>query len=157
MNKLLATTALLASVVVAAGSAHAASSSSSGQIKLTGSMPLICGVSVDTKNTTIDIQNGANKQVVAEITETCNDYQGYTISFTSANNGAMVQSDGGQSVDYTVNYDTASNASLKNALQLDRSTAAYGDKHDLAVTMPASNDRAAGTYSDTVTVQIAAR
>lgn len=158
MKKFLATTALAGLAVLAAGQAFAAPAGSpEGEIYLSGTMPAICEIEIDTRDTKLDMIDGARKQVVAEITETCNDHEGYTISFTSSNAGKVVNAASGQSVDYTVNYDTASNASLANALLLTRAKEGYGVDHELVVDMSGSKNRVAGLYADTITVEIAAK
>lgn len=159
MKTFVSATAFAAFIAVTAGSAMAESShnSSTGDVRLTGTMPAICEVDVDSKNTAIDMQEGAKKQVVAEITETCNDHEGYTISFTSENAGKIVHGESGQSVGYTVSYDSANNSTLDKTLVVNRAKEGYGVEHDLLVDMTGSNDRVAGTYRDTITVQIAAK
>jgi spore coat protein U-like protein len=158
MKTFVSATAFAAFVAIAAGSAMADSSkSSTGDVRLTGTMPAICEIDVDTKNTAIDMQEGAKKQVVAEITETCNDHEGYTISFTSENEGKIVHGESGQGIGYTVSYDSASNSALDKSLIVNRAKEGYGVEHDLIVDMSGSNDRVAGTYRDTITIQIAAK
>ena len=164
MKKILSTTALVGTLfVLAAGSGMASpgngggNDDASGDIRLTGTMPAICEIDIDTKNTSLDMKDGAKKQVVAEITETCNDHEGYTISFTSANAGKVVHGDTGQGVAYSVSYDTSNNSSLANAMVLTRAKEGYGVDHDLVVDMSGSSNRVAGTYRDTITVEIAAK
>lgn len=156
MKKFLSTTAIVGTLfVVAAGSAMAASNS--GEIKLNGTMGAICVVDVDAKNTDIDMKEGAKKQVVAEIKETCNDHEGYTITFTSANAGVILHRDSGQSVPYTVSYDSSNASSLAKPLDVVRDKEGYEVEHNLIVDMSGSANRVAGSYGDTITVQIAAK
>ena len=156
MKKFLSTTAIVGTLfAIAAGSAMA--DASSGDIKLNGTMGAICVVDVDAKNTDIDMKDGAKKQVVAEIKETCNDHEGYTITFTSANEGVILHRDSGQSVPYTVSYDSSEAASLAKPLDIVRAKEGYGVEHNLVVDMSGSANRVAGSYGDTITVQIAAK
>lgn len=158
MKKFLSTTAIASILFGFAGAAIADSShDASGEVRLTGTMPAICEINIDTKNTSLDMRGGAKKQVVAEITETCNDHEGYTISFTSANAGKVVHGDSGQSVAYTVSYDSSNNSSLANAMVLNRAKEGYGVDHDLVVDMSGSSNRVAGIYRDTITIEIAAK
>lgn len=156
MKKLVSTTALVGTLfAIAAGSAMA--ESNTGEIQLNGKMGAICAIDIDTKNTNIDMQEGAKNQVVAKITETCNDHEGYVVTFSSANEGEIVHRESGQSVAYTVSYDSSDKSSLTKPLDVARAKEGYGVEHDLVVDMSGSANRVAGAYGDTITVQIAAK
>ena len=92
-----------------------------------------------------------------DVVETCNSGSGYNITLSSANAGSLKSSGGGTpSVGYTVSYDGQS-GSLGSSLQVARSSAQFGKNAALAISIPANSQAVAGSYSDTVTITIAAK
>ncbi len=154
---------LLASVVavgfaLTAGPSHAATSDT---ILLSSTVGQDCSITVANKDGVLDIVAGTTDKKVADITETCNETAGYTITISSANAGNLEGSGAlagnpGASVDYTVSYDSASAADLATDATLARGGAVFGSENGLFVTVGGSSTRLAGSYEDTITVSIAA-
>lgn len=109
-------------------------------------------------NTTLNITGGEVSKLVANSLETCNNLTGYKINLKSANAGelrnAVVPSlkttytltYGGQTVTPTTNYQEVKNVTVLNAPAIATSA--------INATVAAYPAAMAGTYSDTVTVQI---
>lgn len=145
LAQLLATTALLPA---------ARAQSTGGTLTLRGTMPLSCAISVQDNNVIWDLTAGDTAKTVGSVTENCNAGNGYTVSLVSANGGKLKS--GSNEIGYSVDYD--SNAgTLSSQLVVQRASAQFAKKSDLKVTVPASNQRVAGEYEDTITVTIAAR
>ena len=102
----------------------------------------------------LDLTKGANNIVVGKVTETCNDPDGYSITFTSQGGGKLTSN--GASVPYTASYDNVNQQSLGSQMRLSRNNAAFGVVKDLKVSVDSGSNRVAGSYSDTITVTIAA-
>ena len=152
MNRFFQIAAAAALVAFAGASAHAATS---GAVKLSGKVDAVCQVAVTDHSAALDLVKGETNAKVATIVEDCNDPQGFKISFASQNGGDL-KSDAGHTADYTVNYDSTQNRDLNGGMQLNRQEAQFSESHELTVNIPSSDTRTAGTYTDTITVTIAA-
>ena len=126
----------------------------SGSLVVRGEVQTLCTVAIQDMNARLDLTGGANNVTVGRVTETCNDPDGYTVTFSSQGGGKLVNGKAG--VGYTVSYDGASDRSLAGALVLNRKTAAFDEVRELKVSVPAGTDRVAGNYADVITVTIAA-
>lgn len=147
--------ALLLGGAVAVPSA-AFSAGASGTVELIGTVPVHCEVTIRNLDGTLDLVAGETAKPVAEIVETCNEPAGYTIAFGSGNGGDLVSQDGIR-VDYRIDYDTAANVDLAVDLALDRAEARFDFVRPLRVSVDPGGGRLAGTYSDIITVTVAAR
>ena len=145
--------ALIAALLVA-GSANAAGPTS-GQIIIRGTVGSICEIGVVDYGTNLDLVAGESNRAVGQVTETCNDADGYSVSFTSSEGGKMVGPLGAISA-YRVNYDTLSDTSLSADASIARPDPQWNVQHDLTVNVEGQNELPAGEYRDTVTVTIAA-
>lgn len=145
---LLGGAAAVPSAAVAAGA--------SGTVELIGTVPVHCEVTIRNLDGTLDLVAGETAKPVAEIVETCNEPAGYTIAFGSGNGGDLVSQDGIR-VDYRIDYDTAANVDLAVDLALDRAEARFDFVRPLRVSVDPGGGRLAGTYSDIITVTVAAR
>ena len=153
MNLKNASLSALVLALFAAGSAHAAGPTS-GQIIIRGTVGSICQIAVVDLGTNLDLVAGESNRAVGKVTETCNDADGYSVSFTSAKGGKMVGPLGAESA-YRVNYDTISNTSLSSAAALVRPDPQWNVQHELTVNVAGQSELPAGEYRDTVTVTIA--
>lgn len=137
-----------------------ANAATSADLTLTGTVAQDCSVSLDTASYTVDLVSGESDSTVATITEICNDADGYTISFSSANSGVLQNDDNaGEQKAYTISYGTGiSGQSLSQARSVSYSTYTAGNSVPLRMDLSAhgAGVLAAGTWSDTVTVSIAA-
>lgn len=147
--------ALLLGVAAAVPSA-AVAAGASGTVELIGTVPVRCEVTIRNLDGALDLVAGETAKPVAEIVETCNEPAGYTIGFASGNAGDLVSQDGIR-VDYRIDYDTAANVDLAVDLTLDRGEARFDFARPLRVSVDPAGGRLAGTYSDIITVTVAAR
>jgi spore coat protein U-like protein len=140
-------------VALIAGAAHAAGPTS-GQIIIRGTVGSICEIGVVDYGTNLDLVAGENNRAVGQVTETCNDADGYSVSFSSTEGGKMVGPLGAESA-YRVNYDTISDTSLASDAAIARPDPQWNVQHDLTVNVAGQDELPAGEYRDTVTVTIA--
>ena len=150
--KNLSLSALIAALLVA-GSAQAAGPTS-GQIIIRGTVGSICEIGVVDYGTNLDLVAGENNRAVGQVTETCNDADGYSVSFTSDEGGKMVGPLGAVSA-YRVNYDSIADHSLVSDALIARPDPQWNVQHDLTVNVEGQDQLPAGEYRDTVTVTIA--
>ena len=146
----LASAAALALLAATAG----AQANSSGTIKLQGTVAKVCTVSVVDAGAMLNLVSGENRKPVGTVVENCNSGQGYDVTLTSTHNGQLRS--GNDNIAYQVVYDEQSNA-LSSPWTLTRSNAQFGKQVNVMVTVPAKNNAIAGTYTDTITIQIAAK
>lgn len=122
-------------------------------IEISGTVAAQCYVSVTDLGASLDLVNGETSKNVASISETCNDPDGFTVSFSSAD--AKLNGPTGFDVDYTINYDTLAAQSLDSQKSVARSAPAWNSSNDLQVNLAGNSELAAGTYADTITISIA--
>lgn len=135
--------------------ANPASAAASGQIELRGSVGAVCEIIVTDLGVSLDLVNGESARVVGSVEETCNDPDGYTLSFASDNSGSM-NGPLNTEVDYSFNYDSISAASLASDQSLARPGPRFGLQNDVAVNIAGQSNLPAGQYRDTITITIAA-
>jgi len=139
--------------------AISAKAATSGKIELQGRVGENCTVAVTQlpKGTALDIVTGEKAAQVANVVESCNIGAGYKVSLTSANAGKLLNPlTGAQTVRFDVGYDNATGVIAQELVAL-RDTAQFGKQVPVTVSFPANPQAIAGTYSDTVTVTIAAK
>ncbi len=124
------------------------------QLRLEAVVPAHCVIEVTRHNVALDLAAGFDQARVATIAESCNSPSGYTLTFNSASEGALVR--GGDAVRYEAHYGAKAMA-LGEPVVLGRTGPAFGVRHDFAVSAPAVSGLPAGIYQDTVTITIAAR
>lgn len=130
-----------------------AQGSSQGSITLRGTVTTTCAVTLSTGNATLDLNAGATSIPVATVEERCNAANGYTVSLTSKNGGAL--SSGAATIAYTLQYGDSS--SSNGTLSAARDVTGIERQTVLSVSVPAGTQRQAGQYEDTVTIAIAAK
>ena len=152
-----ATAALIAAALTAATASGALAQNASGTVQLTGTVALSCTVAVTDLKQQLNLVSGESSKQVGTVVETCNSGNGYTVTLNSANGGSLKNTSGGNaSVSYTVSYD-GQNGGLNNGMQVSRSSAQFAKNVPLAVSIQGNNNAVAGSYSDTVTITIAAK
>ena len=119
MNLKNASLSALVAALLVAGSAQAAVGPTSGQIIIRDTVGSICEIGVVDYGTNLDLVAGESNRAVGQVTETCNDADGYSVSFTSSEGGKMVGPLGAVSA-YRVNYDTISDTSLSRDAPIGR-------------------------------------
>src|SRR6056297_339968 len=112
-------------------------------------------ISVVDLGTNLNLVDGEQAARVGEITETCNNPEGYSVSFKSDNGGFMTGPLDAQSF-YTINYDSIEDYSLESAGRLARELPRWNAAFDLTVNVTGDDELPAGGYKDLVTVEIAA-
>lgn len=154
MNKFAITTAIAA--VFAGSSAFAAvGGQTSGEIVIKGTVGDLCEIAVVDLGTNLNLVDGERAARVGEITETCNNPEGYTVSFSSENGGFMTGPLDAQSF-YRINYDAIEDYSLEDEGRIARDLPQWNAAYDLTVNVDGDDELPAGRYSDLVTVEIAA-
>ena len=154
MNKFALTTAIAA--LIAGSSAFAAvGGQTSGEIVIKGTVGHICEIAVVDLGTNLNLVDGEQAARVGEITETCNNPEGYEVSFSSDNGGFMSGPLDAQSF-YRVNYDSIADYSLEDEGSLVRDLPQWDAAYDLTVNVDGDSELPAGNYRDLVTVEIAA-
>lgn len=150
--------AALAGVLLLAISADSAMAQASGSVALRGTMETICFVEINQTSTdSIDLVKGTSNLSIGTVGEKCNRGNGFTVTISSANAGALVNA-GGNRAAYTVQYDNSGKKSLATPVVLTRTSAKKTvSTKSFKVTIPANPEAIAGTYADTITVAIAAR
>lgn len=135
--------------------AHFASAATAGQIELRGSVAGICDIVVTDLGVSLNLVDGEDSRVVGTVEETCNDPDGYTLSFESENAGSM-NGPLDTEVAYSFDYDSIAAASLSASQSLTRPGPRFGLQNDVAVSITGQSTLPAGLYSDTIVVSIAA-
>ena len=153
LKNLFAASALSAALLIA-GTAHAAGPTS-GQIIIRGTVGALCEIGVVDYGTNLDLVAGEANRAVGQVKETCNDPDGYSVSFTSAEGGKMVGPRGAASA-YRVNYDSIADHSLATDASIARPDPQWNAAYELTVNVEGQSELPAGEYRDTVTVTIAA-
>jgi spore coat protein U-like protein len=152
--------AVAVSVAVSAGmlfSAAAEGQSSSGTLRLNGTVAPSCTVAVTDLGQSLNLVAGETGKQVGTVVENCNAGGGYTLSVASAGQGSLTSSGAGTApVAFSLGYDGQSSA-LTSTLTLSRAGASFARAVPVTVNVPASAQRAAGSYSDTLTITIAAK
>ena len=133
--------------------AVSAQGSAQGTITLRATVTATCALTLSTGNATLDLNAGITSIPVATVEERCNAANGYTVSLTSKNGGAL--SSGSATIAYTLQYGDSS--SSNGSLAASRDVTGAGRQTVLSVSVPAGTQRQAGQYEDTVTIAIAAK
>ena len=147
----------MSALLVIAGAMLGLSAALAGEverIRLEAVVPVRCGIEVTRHSVTLDLAVGFDQVRVATIVESCNSPSGYTLTFNSAAEGALVR--GGVAVHYDAHYGAQALA-LGAPAVLGRTGPAFGVRHDFSLSAPAVSGLPSGTYQDTVTITIAAR
>jgi hypothetical protein len=154
LNKIAIATAIAAAF--AGSTAFAAvGGQTSGEIVIKGTVGDLCEISVVDLGTNLNLVDGERAARVGEITETCNNPEGYQVSFASNNGGFMQGPLDAQSF-YRINYDSISDYALEKDAELVRELPQWNAAYDLTVNVDGDSELPAGKYRDLVTVEIAA-
>ena len=136
----------------------------SADLTLTGTVEQDCGISLDASSYTVDLVNGEADSTVATVTESCNDADGFIVSFSSSNGGYLQNDDNAdQQKNYTISYGSGAGSIDQQSLSEDRSitystfTASNSVPLKMDLAEHGSGVLAAGTWSDVITVSIAAQ
>lgn len=147
--------ALAIAALLVAGTTQASVAPTSGQIVIRGTVGSICEIGVVDYGTNLDLVSGETARAVGAVTETCNDPNGYSVSFTSDMGGKMIGPRDAESA-YRINYDSIADYSLAADAAVERPDPQWGLRHELTVNVDGQDELPAGEYTDVVTVTIAA-
>lgn len=159
MNRSIVRAAAVSALLLAAGvtTGEASAQAASGTIRLGGSVAVNCTVAVTDLGVGLNLVGGESAKQVGTVVENCNSGTGYSITVASAGKGKMTSTGTGTvPVDFTIGYDGQSK-DLASDLVLTRAGAQFAKSVPVTVTIPANAQRIAGSYSDTLTVTIAAK
>jgi spore coat protein U-like protein len=146
-----------AATVALFGASDALAQAASGTLRLAGTVASSCTVAVTDLNQALNLVAGETAKQVGTVVENCNSGTGYTVSVASTGKGTMTSTGTGTvPVSFTLGYDGQSSALASN-LVLTRNGAQFAKSVPVTVTIPANAQRIAGSYSDTLTITIAAK
>ena len=142
-----------------------ANAASTGQVTITGNVPVACDLLVQQEanaNNIPDISIGHTNRHVATVTETCNSPDGYVVTITGANsgdhNGMFIDAISTDSHPFTIQYNNVSVA--PGSIVTDSTAPAFGLQKKVDITYPA-DATLAGTvvdsYEETLTFTMTAK
>jgi hypothetical protein len=147
--------ALLASV--------GAQAASSGTLLIQGTVSLVNDITItpNASATTLNITGGETNKLVASVSETSNNLNGYKIQMSSSNAGKLVHTtDNTKQTAYTISYGSGSAVSLTNTAQTVKTVSALSGlttvSSNVSANVTALPTAVAGTYQDTITIAIVA-
>ncbi len=134
----------------------------SGTINIGGTVATACTVTVNTAAAaaTLPLTTAGSQTVtVGSVVESCNTPNGYTISLTARSTLASSTTGASSAISYTASYNGGSSNALSGSGQgFTRNAPSFSTTAlPLAVTFTGNPNLVAATYSDTITVTIAAR
>lgn len=135
-----------------------AQAATSGTLYLEGVVAPVYSIVVTASgNTGLNITGGETAKTVGSVREVSNNPDGYKISASSQNGGLL--SSGRDSVSYSIQYDggSAVNLNSKKVVKTVSTLAAASDVNSaVKITFAGKATALAGTFSDTITFEIAA-
>lgn len=145
-------------------SVNTAQAASTGTLVISGTVALVNELVITangSNNTNLNITGGESAKLVANVAETSNNGLGYTVTLSSANGGQLrLASDATKKTNYQLSYNggsysqpSASAATVKTVSSLGALTT---NTSPVRVNVTAFANAPAGTYSDTITLTIAA-
>lgn len=130
-----------------------AAAAQTGQVTITGSVPIVCSLDVQQEPGAFgipDISAGHTNRRVATVTETCNSPDGYTVTVRGVNSGdhtgMFVDAVSSDSHPFTVAYDGVTAAA--GGIVTNSASIAFNRLKTVEITYPA-NTTLTGTISDT--------
>ena len=130
-----------------------AGAAQTGQVTITGSVPIVCSLEVRQESGAVgipDISAGYTNRLVATVTETCNSPDGYTVTMRGVNSGdhtgLFVDAVSADSHPFTVAYDGVTAGA--GGVVTSSASIALNRVKTVDITYPA-NTTLTGTVSDT--------
>jgi hypothetical protein len=140
-----------------------AAAQAQNRLDIGGQVIADCGIRLDPIKTVFDVTAGETAKAAA-FSVSCNSFDGFSLTVSSANAGKFVSEGGTQGLDYSFGLalggDSASQALSSPLMQEWKAPLTANDPRSsgvMSVTVPGSGKRAKGMYIDTVTITIAAR
>ena len=170
MNKMKTRIITTAVALLAATSTSNLMGATSGNLGLSGSVPVILELTVNptAAATTLTPSGDVSSVSIGTVVESCNDADGYTVSVSSsngvtdsANTGVLTGATAGEDLAYTLSYGGANvsfSSGSATVTDVIAKSSADGDVKDVLITYDGSSSNlAADSYSDTLTFTIAAK
>lgn len=142
-----------------------ATAATTGQVTITGNVPIACDLLVQQEpgaDDIPDISAGHTNRHVATVTETCNSPDGYTVTVTGSNSGdhtgMFVDIVSADSHPFTIRYNGISVP--PGGIVTDSTGPAFGAQKNVDITYPADETltgSVANTYEETLTFTVSAR
>ncbi|MDZ4661177.1 MAG: hypothetical protein SGJ18_06105 [Pseudomonadota bacterium] len=136
--------------------------SSTATLHISGSIPPKCSVFIlpSPKAYNLNIRGGERRSRIAIVNEVANTINGYQVQISSLNGGKLINGEapGGSTVPYQISYDgkgfmqpSQSQVAVKTVSFLEEP---ISHNSDLLIHIPPQPHLAAGSYEDTLTIQI---
>ncbi len=155
-------TAFLAYSALALGG-NTAIGADTGVITLSGSIGIVNEIVITQAETAtnLNILDGEADALIATVEESSNSPTGYTIYMNSVNDSELVNSeDDADSATYTISYDGGAPVSLTTADTAMKTVGLLGgltvDESEVLINVAAHTEAGSGTFTDLITVSIAA-
>ncbi len=153
MRSVIAVGSLLSFFIVECLACPPAAAAPTGQVTITGSVPILCSLDVQQEPGAVgipDISAGHTNRRVATVTETCNSPDGYTVTVSGVNSGdhtgMFVDAASSDSHPFTVAYDGVTVG--PGGVVTNSASTAFNLVKPVDITYPA-NATLTGTVSDT--------
>ena len=157
--------ALITLSTLFAFSANAATTDS-GTLDLSGviSEAVSLSISAEAVAASLDLTTTQSDLLVATVTENSNTALGYDVTISSANDSSLKRNGGSETIGYTLKYDgssidlSSSSTTPANA-KSDTTGGVVSDTSQVQISYTGVNESqtVAGTYEDTLTIEIAAK
>lgn len=143
----------------------ASQAATTGQLLLQGVVPAVLAISVSPQPiaTALDLTTTQTDLFVGSVTEQSNSNTGYKITVSSLNDGSLLRSGGAETFNYTFKYDGQSinlvgSSNTPVTAKNQGTGGSYNTSSDVTVsyTGVAAASMVAGTYQDTLTLEISA-
>lgn len=143
-----------------------AATSDSGTLDLSGiiSEAVSLSISAESAASNLDLTTTQSDLLVATITENSNTALGYDVTISSANDSSLKRNGGTETIGYTLKYDgssidLSSSSSTPAAAKSDATGGVVSDTSQVQISYTGVNESqtVAGTYEDTLTIEIAAK
>ncbi len=146
-------------------SSFGAQAATTGQLLLQGVVPAILAISVSPQPiaTALDLTSTQTDLLIGSVSEQSNSNTGYKITVSSLNDGSLLRSGGSETFNYTFKYDGQSinlvgSSNTPVTAKTEGTGGSYNTSSDVTVsyTGVAAASMVAGTYQDTLTLEISA-
>ena len=155
----------LFSLLTAACTMSMAMAGTTGEVRVTGSVPILCELSVQQEPGAVnisDISAGHTDRHVATVTESCNSPSGYAVTVSAANTsdhtGKFVDAVSNDTHPFTITYDGV--PVNPGGVVTDSPSLTFGAKKSVHVTYPSDptlTGSIGDTYEETLTFTISAK
>ena len=158
---------LAMTAIAAAGLNIQDSQADTATLNLSGDVPSFASIDVSTPTFALDLASDATDVPVCDVTEICNDNDGYTVQITSTSvssgdglNPSLTGSSHGETISYSMKYGgttTTSTAGAFDVTDASAKTSATGSVKSFQLSYIIPPGIGADTYTDTLTFTIAAK